>query len=439
LACDNRDAAAAAGIVVLTFALTAGMMLGRADSNLLFYACALAQSALALLGARVAMRSGPGALVILVAGAALLRLVFLFGAPTLSGDLYRYIWDGRVINAGFNPYLHVPADPALIALRDPNQFHLIDKRDYAVTIYTPVAEAIFALVTRVSSRVAAMKLAMVMFEAVAVVALARLLRRLGRPRGLLIAYLLHPAPIWEIAGNGHVDAAMMAFLFGAFAWGEASRPYLAAVPMTLGALIKPTAALGLPALWRPVKVALPLFVLALAALLYLPFAEAGTRVIGFLPRYLEEQGFTSGAGVFWLALLGKAGLLRPAMAPVFAALAGLTLAALAVWTRRRGETDVASQLRGTAVLFITFFTLITPTFPWYFLVALPLSPLIGVWSPFGLATGGFLLYGFHDDAPPFFARWAFVVGLTIMAAARDLLRTSEKGGAQPQTRAGSTL
>ena len=435
MACDGRDAASAVGIAVLTFALTGGMMLGRANSDLLFYACAVAQSALALLGARVAMRSGSCVLFILVVGAAALRLVFVFGAPTLSRDLYRYIWDGRVIDAGFNPYLHVPADPALIALRDPSQFYLIDKRDYAVTIYPPVAEAIFALVTRASSQVWAMKLAMVLFEAVAVVALARLLRRLGRPPGLLVAYLLHPAPIWEIAGNGHIDAAMMAFLFGAFAWGKSSRPYLTAVPITLGALIKPTAALGLPALWRPVEVALPLFVLALAALLYLPFAEAGTGVIGFLPRYLEEQGFTSGEGVFWLALLGKAGLLRPAMAPVFAALTGLALVALAVWTRRSGATDIASQLRGTTVLLIAFFTLITPTSPWYFLVALPLSPLIGVWSPFARATGGLLLYGFHAAAPLFFPRWALLVGFTIATAVHDLLRADDKGGARPQTRA----
>ena len=435
MACDGRDAAYAAGVAVLTFALTGGMMLGRANSDLLFYACAVTQSALALLGARLAMRSGACVLFILVVGAAVLRLVFVFGAPTLSGDLYRYIWDGRVINAGFNPYLHVPADPALITLRDPYQFHLIDKRDYAVTVYPPVAEAIFALVTRVSSQVSAMKLAMVMFEAVAVLALARLLRCLGRPQGLLVAYLLHPAPIWEIAGNGHVNAAMMAFLFGAFAWGEACRPYLTAVPMTLGALIKPTGALGLPAIWRPVQVMLPLFVLALAALLYLPFAEAGTRLVGFLPRYLEEQGLASGEGIFWLALLGKAGLLRPTMAPVFALLTGVALVALAVWTRRSGATDIGSQLRGTTVLLIAFFTLTTPTFPWYFLVALPLSPLIGVWSPFALATGGFLLYGFHAGAPPFFARWAFIVGFAIVTAVHDLLRANEKGGAQPQTRA----
>jgi hypothetical protein len=247
---EARGVLAAAALVLIAFALSGGMILGRATSDLLFYLCAFAQSALAVLGARLAVRHGASAFTILVLGAALLRLAFVVQTPMLSGDVYRYIWDGRVIGAGFNPYLHVPADPALTALRDPKQYGLIDKRDYAVTIYPPVAEAIFALVTQISNRVAAMKLAMVLFEAAAVFAIARLLRRLDRPPGLLIAYLLHPAPIWEIAGNGHVDAAMMSFLYGAFAIGGPTRPFVAAIPMTLGALAKPTGALGLPALWR---------------------------------------------------------------------------------------------------------------------------------------------------------------------------------------------
>jgi alpha-1,6-mannosyltransferase len=421
---DAPAIAVAAALVLIAFALSGGMILGRATSDLLFFACAVAEAALAVLGARLATREGVPVFAVLVLGAALIRLAFVIQTPTLSGDVYRYIWDGRVINAGFNPYLHFPADPALTALRDPEQYSLIDKRDYAVTIYPPVAEVIFALVTRISTRVFAMKLAMVLFEACAVFAVARLLRRLNRPLGLLVAYLLHPAPIWEIAGNGHVDAAMMALLYCAFAIGGARRPFAAAIPMTLGALVKPTGALGLPALWRAYQVGLPLFVLTMAASLYLPFAAAGTGIVGFLPRYLDEQGLTSGEGVFWLALLGKTGLLSPTMAPAFAALTGLALLALALWTRRRGVTDLASGLKGTALLLVAFLFAITPTFPWYFLAALPMTPLLGLWSPYALATGGFLLYGFQADAPPFFGRWAFLMGLAAATAIRDVTQAT---------------
>jgi hypothetical protein len=416
----------AATLVVLAFALSGGMVFGRAKSDLVFYTCAAAQAVLAALGGRFAARHGAYVLAVLVLGAALLRIAFVVQAPTLSGDVYRYIWDGRVIEAGFNPYLHVPADPALIPLRDPEQYGLIDKRDYAVTIYPPVAEAIFALVTLISTRVSAMKLAMVLFEALAVLALFRLLRRLGKNPAALVAYLLHPAPIWEIAGNGHVDAAMLACLYGSFAIGGASRPYAAAIPMTLGALAKPIGALGLPALWRPWQIGLPVLVLAMATALYLPFAAAGAGIIGFLPHYLEEQGLASGEGVFWLALLDRGGLLTPAMAPAFGTLTGLAFLALALWTRRRGAAGLASGLSGTALLLVVFLLAITPTFPWYFLAALPMTPLLGLWSPYVLATGGFLLYGFQIDAPPFFGRWALLMGLAVAAAIRDLRQGTRK-------------
>jgi hypothetical protein len=57
-----------------------------------------------------------------------------------------------------------------------------------------------------------------------------------------------------------------------------------------------------------------------------------------------------------------------------------------------------------------------------------MTPLLGLWSPYALATGGFLLYGFRADPPRFFGRWALLVGLAAAAAIRDLTqltRTSD--------------
>ena len=112
------------------------------------------------------------------------------------------------------------------------------------------------------------------------------------------------------------------------------------------------------------------------------------------------------------------------MAPAFAGLTGLALLALALWTRRRRETDLASGLKGTALLLVAFLLAITPTFPWYFLAALPMTPLLGLWSPYALATGGFLLYGFQADAPPFFGRWALLMGLAAGTAIRDVTQAT---------------
>jgi hypothetical protein len=45
------------------------------------------------------------------------QLPQLFLQPRTSDDAYRYIWDGRVLLAGVDPYRFVPLDSALAGLR----------------------------------------------------------------------------------------------------------------------------------------------------------------------------------------------------------------------------------------------------------------------------------------------------------------------------------
>ena len=44
----------------------------------------------------------------LIIVAILFRCIFLFATPNLSQDFYRFIWDGRMLLNGFNPYLSLP-------------------------------------------------------------------------------------------------------------------------------------------------------------------------------------------------------------------------------------------------------------------------------------------------------------------------------------------
>ncbi len=111
--------------------------------------------------------------------AVVLRLVLLLLDPLLSTDIYRYVWDGRVQAAGINPYRYIPADPALAALRDAAIYPNINRADYAVTIYPPVAQLFFLAVTRLGENVTVMRLGFLVCEAVTVTMIALLLRRLG--------------------------------------------------------------------------------------------------------------------------------------------------------------------------------------------------------------------------------------------------------------------
>jgi hypothetical protein len=77
------------------------------------------------------------------------RLV-LFDVPpeTLSDDVYRYVWDGKVQWKGINPYRFAPAAEELNSLREP--FHAKINHPFHQTIYPPVAQLVFAFAYLIS-------------------------------------------------------------------------------------------------------------------------------------------------------------------------------------------------------------------------------------------------------------------------------------------------
>src|SRR6185437_3846766 len=107
--------------------------------------------------------------------AILLRAYVLLFDPLLSSDVYRYVWDGRVQAAGINPYRYFPADEALAFLRDGAIFPYINRAATAVTIYPPVAQFFFLVVTRIGDSVTVMRLALLGCEAVSVTLIMLLL------------------------------------------------------------------------------------------------------------------------------------------------------------------------------------------------------------------------------------------------------------------------
>jgi hypothetical protein len=55
---------------------------------------------------------------LILLGAALLRVIVLAGAVPPNPDLGRHLWEGKVLLAGFNPYAAPPGDKVYDSLRD---------------------------------------------------------------------------------------------------------------------------------------------------------------------------------------------------------------------------------------------------------------------------------------------------------------------------------
>jgi hypothetical protein len=361
------------------------------------------------------------ALLIILIGAAAMRLALLFSEPTLSSDIYRYVWDGRVQASGTNPYRYAPAASELEPLRDPDIWPHINRAGY-VTIYPPVAQSVFFAVTRLGESVVTMKFGLLLFEAIGIAAIVALLQRLGMQAAQVAAYAWHPLPVWEIAGNGHVDAAMLAFiLVGLLAYLH-GRTLTAGVLIALGTLIKPLALLALPVLWRPWNWRLPLFVVATIALAYAPYLSVGSGVFAFVPNYVQEEGLASGTGfkLLWL-LQVVSGPLQHGTATYLAASA-VALSALVLAVGFRSDRSAQASMRAASWLLIAFLVLISPNYPWYFLVLVPflaLSPSATAWV---LTSAGVLFYDVvpNDVLPAYEVRIAVFTLAVLAAIAHDL-------------------
>ena len=75
--------------------------------------------------------------------AILFRLTLLLTSPpTLSDDVYRFIWDGRLANAGVSPYAHAVNSPLLDAFDTPQR--ALVNNNWMASPYLPAAQALFA-------------------------------------------------------------------------------------------------------------------------------------------------------------------------------------------------------------------------------------------------------------------------------------------------------
>ena len=364
---------ALAGAAQLLFVAATPWIIAQAYGYLFLMLGLVAFGLVTLLATRLAADVPARAGLFLILGLALaMRLLLVGHEPFLSTDIFRYIWDGRVQAAGVNPYLHVPADPALAALRDAAIFPYINRADYAVTAYPPVAQMFFLAVTRISESLTAMRLAMIGCEVVIVAIVIDLARTLERPATAVVAYAWHPLAIFEVANSGHVEALMVALLMLGLWLLVRMRPVAGAVFVALATLAKPYAVFALPAFWRPWDWRAPLAAIATAVICYLPYLGAGRGVFGFMGLgYASEEGLLDGSGIWLVALAQSLVGPRAWLLPLYLLIAAGVMAYLALRVAFRRERTPQSIVDDVALLLTVALFFISPNYAWYVLALVP--------------------------------------------------------------------
>ena len=325
------------------------------------------------------------ALAAIIGAAVVFRLVLLPTPPSLSTDVYRYLWDGRLQAAGVSPYAFPPDAPALAAYRDTVVYPRLNHRAWR-TVYPPGAQLIFATMARLApASVLAFKALIVAADLATLLCLVGWLGALGQPRAWVLLYAWHPLVVVELAGTGHLDAVVLLTSVLALWAATRGREGWAGAWVGLGTLVKLYPLLLLPAVWQRRPGRALVACLAVVGAGYAVYAREGWAVLGSLPRFLAEEEFngTLRVALEWLAgPFGEPGRLAVRAAPLIA-LAGL--AAAVGWAGR----PVPPARR--AFWLVAAYLVATPSlFPWYALWLVPILAVAPRW-PWLWLTGAVAL------------------------------------------------
>ncbi len=348
------------------------------------------------------------------------RLVFLIAIPNLSQDFYRFLWDGRLVTEGLNPYLMTPnqwAQSAALPVAQAQQLlegmGALSRQHYSN--YPPINQFFFGLAGLFAGKsifggVLILRLLIISADLGILWIGRKLLKALNLPTYQIFWYVLNPFIVIELTGNLHFEGVMLFFLLAAIYLLHSGKWFFSAILMGLSISVKLLPLLMLPLLLqfliRPLKPSSPsqnfwlylknnipqslwrltryyAVVLLVFVLSFLPFLNSALLEHFAATLALWFQKFEFNASIYYIVrwvgfqvtgynIIETAGKILPLVVIGILVLLGFL---------RKNET--MPRLFGVLVLGSTaYFMLSTTVHPWY--IATPL--LLSVFTRFRFAV-----------------------------------------------------
>ncbi|MBI5162038.1 MAG: DUF2029 domain-containing protein [Micrococcales bacterium] len=413
----GRTATASTAVLVVGIAVVTALSvatLGYYDPRTSGPALPLVTGAAWLLfaGAVAVLRAVParaaGALILI--GSVLIGGAAMLGPPNTSTDSARYAWDGIVQTNGLSPYRYAPASAATEELRPEWLFPApVAARDGSVgcrgerilassepttgervctainrarfrTIYPPASEIVFAgvrLVVGPDARYWPIQLLGLLASVAITAILLRALPRRGRDPRWAALWAWCPLVANEAVTNSHIDVLAALLLLVATLAPSGTSGWRAGVALGTGMSVKLIPVIGVPALlgrrgwWKVIAGAVLVF-----GVLYVPYVLlSGIKVLGYLPRYLTEEGYEDGSRFALISAVLPPAVVGPGPVLVVAALV-LAATAILVWRK----TDPDRPWLGEVVMIGVTLLVVSPRYPWYALLLVPMIAMTGRWE-----------------------------------------------------------
>ena len=378
------------------------------------------------------------------------RVLFLPSIPNLSQDFYRFIWDGRLLISGINPYVFTPEQLAngLLKTTELTSLEAISNAKILIqgmgslnashySNYPPINQLCFALAalfakTSVLGSVIVLRIIIIGADLGILYFGKKLLERLNLPEKNIFWYFLNPFIIIELTGNLHFEGVMLFFVIWSLYLLDKKRWVLAAILLGVSVSVKLLPLLFLPlfykylapdglfkkGFWKMKKfywVTLATIVFTFAPFASKTFISNFSATIG-----LWFQNFEFNASVYYIIrwigfqtvgwnIIATVGLILPMV--VF-----ICIVLLAVF---RKYNTTQKLITGMLLAVSIYFLLATTVHPWYIATPLLLSvftkykfPLL--WSfmiCFSYAAYG--ANGFNENLSLVAIEYSVVIGVAL--------------------------
>ena len=317
------------------------------------------------------------------------RIIFLYATPILSQDFYRFLWDGRLILDGINPFLWTPNEiMGLNKIEGPLMKKMwegmgaLSQSNYSN--YPPIHQLpalIAVLLFKQSMALSIIFLRGVMiFADIGILIIGQKLLKLLhlQPKSIFL-YFLNPLVVVELTGNLHYEGLMIFFLVCFLYLLERKKILWAGFFMGLSVLTKLIPLLILTLFlfklnWKKSW----LFYGTVAIVIIIGFTPFFDEM--FLTNYSKTIGlwfsnFEFNAGIFYTAKAYFNDQYGLSLMPYMRYIAPIVLSLFLMYFLSKKVNSILEILNQTLLLLTVYFLISTTVHPWYIITLIFLSLL----------------------------------------------------------------
>ena len=318
----------------------------------------------------------------------------LFGRlPSLSDDFYRFIWDGRLLVNGVNPYDIQPEKVLELKLKGMGfEFYKNLNSPEYFTVYPPLNQFLFwisallGMEGRVLASVNFLRIIILLSELGSIRLMYKIFNCNDQASRAITLYFLNPLVILEFCGNIHFEGIVLFFLLLAvYLFMKDSK--WQGIALGLAAAVKLVPLLFLPPFillqWFRKGAWVSFCTLSTVTATFVPFLiTKGVGAAGMLSSLkLYYQSFEFNSSIYFL--LKEIGIwafgwnMISIIGPCLAFVVLLLIPSLAIYGRKNNMSLTTLLLFSLSI----FLFMSTTVHPWYILILIPLGLISGFYYP----------------------------------------------------------